>query len=191
MNSFFAIAVLSITALTACSTTKKVEPSPVQPQSQNPSQSTNNSVALQNDASYYTELHFDKGSSKLDHQDFTAIDDLIKKSLEKGDVKEVKVISWADREYPKRHHKSLSKREQSLAEHRNDQIKDYIKRTYPSVNISVFNMAKRANGFQEFFSTTDAKTKETIEKVGLTYDEHHHLRAPNKSSTALILSVHK
>ncbi len=182
-----ALAVMTI--LAGCSTTKTVETPVVNQEPQN--KSISNNIAVESDATYYTELNFKKGSSKLKDENYSALDDLVKKSMQSGTVDEIKIITWADQEYPNKKNKSLSDTQKKLADHRNERIKNYLKKTYPTLDITVYNMAKRPNVLQELFNTSDAKTKKSIESAGITFDKEHRVNYAKKESTSLVLSIIK
>ena len=115
----------------------------------------------------------------------------MKKSIESGKVNEIKIITWGDQEYPSKKHKELSSLQKKLADHRNEHIKNYLKKSYPSLDVSVYNMAKRPNTLQELFNTSDAKTKKSIEQAGISVDHNKRVNYAKKESTSLILSIIK
>ena len=176
-------------ALSSCSSTKKVEPQTVSVDSQK--SISNNNIGVENSASWYTELNFKKSSAHLDNSDYVALDDLVMKSKRSGKIDEIKIISWADVEYPQSKGRHASNGQKNLAEQRNKNIKKYLKKNYPSINVEVYNMATRPNALQELFNTSDARTKKSIETAGVELGGEYHANFAKKESTSLVLSVLK
>ena len=181
--------ILMLSSLLACSTTKKVESPAIATDQSN--KSVNNTIGIENDASWYTELDFNKGSSKLNSEDLSALNDLVKKSMDTGSITEIKVISWSDQEYPAKKQKTLSSKQKNLADHRNERIKEYLASVYPSLSVSVYNMAKRPNTFQDLFKTSDDRTKKSFERAGIWIDNDNRVNYAKKESTSLVLSILK
>jgi hypothetical protein len=180
----------SLGCSTGCSTTHKVDATKTP--SQDPSNAaTNNEIGVHNQASWYTELQFKKNDYKLDRADKTALDDLVEKSQRSGTVEHIKVISWADQAYPANRKNKLSSEQVDLASKRNDQIKEYFEAKYPSLDVDVYNMAKRPNALQELFDTSDATTKKSISDSGALVANNEPARSSTKESSALVLSVLK
>ena len=188
-KTIFPLMVITIAALIGCSSVKKVATPTPQQETQN--NAINNNIGAENEATWFTELSFRKGSAKLNREDFKELNELVKKSVDIGSINEIKIISWADQEYPNKNAKSLSSGQESLADRRNEHIKGYLKKTYPSLNISVYNMAKRPNVFQELLKTSDDRTKKSIERAGITFDSDNRVNYAKKESTALVLSILK
>jgi len=174
-------------SLAACSSTQKVEQPSVNPVDQN--RNVNNKIGALNDASWYTEIDFDKGSAELNQHDNDGLDTLIRNSKNVGSVEEIKIISWADQEYPRQHQKSLSENQKRLADHRSENIKHYLEARYAPLKIHVYNMAERPNSFQQLFETSDAKTKQIIERAEVSFDQQHRMNIAKKESTALVLTI--
>ncbi len=184
----FPASLLITAALLACSSTKKVESTVA---TREDSKKMDNRIGYENEASWYTELNFEKGSARLDQEDYTAIQDLVKKSMDAGRIDEIKIITWADQEYPSKNAKKLPSGQKQLADRRNERIKDFLKESYPSLDVRVYNMAERPNALENLFQTSDARTKKTIESAGISYDPDHHSHYPSKASSTLILSILK
>ena len=177
--------VIALAAIPACSSTRQVDPIP-----DAEAQSTDQNMARENHASYYTELSFDHGSALLSDSDRTALQDLIRRSMNHGEVDQVTIVSWADMDYPTEGKHKLPASQKKLADARNERIKQFLKATYPSLEVSTINMAKRPNAVQELFKTADARTKQSFENAGIATTEAD-MNPPAKTSKSLVLSMMK
>jgi hypothetical protein len=141
-----------------------------------------------------TEVSFNHDSADLDATDRSALDDLIKTSMHEGAIGEVKVVSWADQSYSKESLKdpmaNLPSAQKKLADQRSTKIKDYIKESYPTLDVQVYNMAKRPGAFQELYQSSDARTQQSFENAGFKASEAD-MNPPAKTSKALVLSILK
>lgn len=110
------------------------------------------------------EIGFEKGMASLTDSDKESIKKTVEDAKAMGTIKEVKVVSWADREYPADGEKA-SKESVKLAEARADSLKRYLKDLKVS-SVKTYNMASRPNALQETFHTSQAKVKDQLEKSG-------------------------
>jgi len=181
---------LGSTALMSCSTTQKTT-DPYAATANPVARPVENTVAQRNDASYYTEITFARGSAKLADSDCEAIKNLVDQSLKAGPIDQIKVITWSDDSYPAKGMKKLSRYEQKIADERNTKIREFLTENYPLLDVKVYSMAKRPNVLQNLFNTADAKTKKTYEDAGVVAvnDSDHEVK--NQNSKSLILSVLK
>ena len=178
---FSPIVMVSLVALvgwSACSSPKSAEttrrPMTTEPMSE---------VAAESNASYYTEVHYEKGSARLEESGHRAISELIQKSMREGKIDEIKVITFADQPYPNSVRKRLSSEQRKIAEKRNEEISQFLKEAYPSLEVTTYNMASRPDVMQELFKTSDAVTKKSYEEAGMG--------SPKLVSKSVILSVVK
>ena len=177
------VTILTISTLfTACSSTHEAA-TPHALTDNGVSQTTNNTIAVDNGASFYAEVDFPKGSANLDATDRGAIKDLVAKSMSRGEVDEIKVLTWSDQEYPANKNLNVSSRQKKIADNRNDKIKKFLKSTYPAIDVTVYNMATRSNAFQEMFNTSDSRVKTGFNEANANVSD--------KASKSLILSIVK
>src|SRR5687768_13268736 len=73
-----------------------------------------------NEASFVTEIVFDKGSSELSADGKSQLRDILNAAKGKGKIEEVKILSWADTEYPSKGR--LGKDATKLADERSAEI---------------------------------------------------------------------
>lgn len=112
-----------------------------------------------------TEVSFDEKTNSLSATSRMAIDSLISANQMKGKIKDIKVLAWADREYPMKGDKA-SKEEVKLAEKRGQSIKDYLRKSHDVKGVSVHNMAQRPNTIEKLFSASDFEVKSAAESSG-------------------------
>lgn len=135
-----------------------------------------------------TEIGYEKGSPFLDASDRKAIDALMVKAKGKGKIEDVKVLSWADREYPTEGNKA-EKQERDLAGNRAKRIRQYLKDVHKIGDVDAYNMAERPNALEKLFSTADYEVKTSAENAGTAPTEKrlNLFRSNGRSSTALVV----
>lgn len=116
-------------------------------------------------AAKVAQIEFDEGQSALKPADMEEVKNAVAEAKTQGKIYEVRVVSWADQEYPAKG-TTAPKASVKLAEDRADRVKEYIKKDLAVSDVKTYNMAKRPNTLQEFFNTKTAKTKESMEKSG-------------------------
>lgn len=145
-------------------------------------------------ASSVGEVEFDPQKTDISDIAKKDLDDLKSDADQAGEIKEVRVIAWADKEYPPAEHKKYTREDIRLAEARANQVKDYLKKHFQWKSITTYNMAKRPNVFQEMLKTPAAAIKNTLEKSGAAPNSEADtglFAEKSKSSTALILVFKK
>jgi hypothetical protein len=146
-------------------------------------------VAQKEKASYVIEVSFDKGAATLTPSAMDRIDETLQRARRDGTLDQVKVIAWADREYPSSAKKDLGKKQRELADRRAKAIGDYIS---PQTQASVekYNMAARPNAMQKLVSSSDARIKRSLEDAGIATTAHD-LRYPENASKAMVMVILK
>jgi hypothetical protein len=140
------------------------------------------------------EVEFDLGKTALNDGAKLDLDELKSEAEQAGDIKEVRVIAWADKEYPPSEQKKYTPADIRIAEGRAAAVKTYLKDQLHLKSITVYNMAKRPNLFQEMLKTPAAAIKDTLEKSGAaphSEDNTGLFGEKSKSSTAMILVFKK
>lgn len=173
-------------ALAGCSSKDKKE---VSTQSAGPSIEAQQ-IAAQNEAAAFIEIPFAKGQAKLSKNSQQQLDELLAKAPEKDKIESVKVISWADLEYPSVQSKKLPQGQIKLADRRLDTVTDYLKKKADGVDVEQFNMAERPNALQRFFETDDARIKNSLESLGIPNTDTA-VKEPRKASRAIVFLVMK
>lgn len=159
----------------------------------NPSTPTSQAVtkAMEGEEAYYTVVEFEKGKDKLSESSKKALKNFIEKAQKEGrEIDDIKIMAWADKEYPVQGAK-VDKKDVKIAEERSEAIEDYLKDDLDTDgNYASFNMAKRPNKVNEFFKGDDYKTKKTFEESGsapTSASEELATFMNNKASKALIM----
>lgn len=187
----FSISVLAsislMTALAACA--HKVDST----QSTTPGLETESIVkraAQDADAPYFVEIEFQKGSDTLTDRSRSAISSLLSRASAEGTLSGVKVLSWADEEYPSDSKKKLSTAQREIASGRNRNITDLVKEEAKGVDVESHNMAERPGAIARWFNTPDARFKRSLVALGLptTADE---APASGRASRSVVLVLIK
>jgi len=146
-------------------------------------------VAVQQDATYVTEITFDKNSSKLTPSDAKKLDSIVSHAKETGKIDDIKVISWADYGYPSMEKKRLSKAQRTLAEKRSMGIKKYLKSDDQSLDVDTYSMAERPGKIAELFNTDNVRVKRALESASIKDDQsaYDHPGNAGKSMVLVIL----
>lgn len=113
-----------------------------------------------------SQIAFEKGKADLKAEELAELKAVVDQAKTGGQkIDEIKVISWADREYPAEG-TTAPNQQVKLAEARAKGIKDYLKKEFKVSDVAVYNMAKRPNALQELFNTQTAKVKNSMETSG-------------------------
>ncbi|WP_413580951.1 hypothetical protein [Bdellovibrio sp. HCB288] len=146
-------------------------------------------AAAQMGAAYYTVIDFPEGKNTVSEAEKVKLRQLAGAANAHGEIKEIQVLAWADREYPAEGQKVPSN-DKKLADDRLSAVKDFFKKDMQSeADIDVHNMAKRPNFFSELVNSNDNKTKNTFESIGAAPNDIGPRQAlmGNKASKAVVL----
>jgi len=168
----------------ACSTVNKSGESEPTTLSSESKKNTNNK-----NATYVTDISFDKRSSKLDNSSLRKLNEILYRAKKYGEIDDIKVISWSDEEHPSTKQEKLSKIQKDLAQRRAENIKKFLKQNDNSLSINTFNMAKRPDAISKLLKTEDVKTKRSLEAAGITKEED--IKLPNKAGKSTVLVILK
>ena len=145
-------------------------------------------TAEKEDASYVTEFSFKKGSAVLTENAKSDLRKVITDAKQNAKIKEVKVITWSDSEYPSSEIKKLSSTERDLVKKRNNAIRDYVKSYSEGLDVDTYSMAERPSMLQEMFNTSDARIKKSMQDAGIATTDSAGMTAP-KSSKSVVMVV--
>lgn len=130
-----------------------------------------NRAAREADSAYFVDVEFAKGSSVLSESSISTISALVHRARAEGELQDVKVLSWADEEYPSASRKKLSKLQRNLAAARAKSVEAHIKTLKEGpragLKVEMHNMAERPSAVSRWFNTTDAKFKRSLVAAGL------------------------
>lgn len=182
MNKIVGISSLAIAALiVGCSSSAKKEAT-------NTTSIESKQVAMEQEASYVTEFSFNKGSAALTGTAKDEMRRMINQAKEKGEIKELKVITWGDSEYPSTNTKKLSSAEIDLVKKRNKAISDYAKTVIEGIDVDTHSMAERPGALKELFNTSDAQIKKSLETAGIPTTDTA-VKVPSKASKSIVMVI--
>ncbi len=147
-------------------------------------------VAAEQNADFVIELVFRKKDVELSKENQVRFRDFLSRAFKKGEVSEIKVISWADVEYPSSSQKKLPGDQQKISNDRNKSIKSFILGMKQETKVETFSMAERANSLKEFIGTSEARVKNSLELAGIPTTESP-IKFPSKASKSIILIMMK
>ena len=104
-------------------------------------------------------VSFRAGSSKLTSSQVSELRTTYNAFKDDAKVKEIVVVSYSDKPYPRSTKKNLAKADRNLAASRGDVVKKELSK-FGGKNIKVYNVAESANWFERFLVTSDAQVKQ-------------------------------
>lgn len=185
----FIIGSLALISLAGCANTPERTTAPTAGRAsqteETDGRAISNAAALQMKAHNFVEVEFPAGSSNLSPSATSSLNAAIQQAQLRGPIEDVIVMSWADEEYPSKTQNKLSKEQRTLADRRNEAVKNHF-RSLNGVDVEAYNMAERPNTLSRWFNTSDTKLKNSLTAAGLptTADENQY---PSKASHAVIL----
>ncbi|MNS60108.1 hypothetical protein D3C72_930890 [compost metagenome] len=141
-------------------------------------------------ASEAAPVFFEPGTKALSRQEKTELQAFLTNIREKQKIKNIKVLAWADREYPEKKEKA-SEKQIALAKSRADEIQKYLKTDLKIDSVDTFNMAERPSKISEILKTQDYEVKSTAEAAGAAPKKKTvgFFEEMGRSTTALVLVV--
>lgn len=177
---------MGLSALSACSNPSKKIDADTAAESSSMPESAANRVAREADAAYFVDVEFQKGSDELTEQSRAAISSLLNRARAEGHVRDVKVLSWADEEYPSASRKKLSEAQRRLAKSRNRSITNHVKTIDYGIRIDAHSMAERPGVVSKWLNTSDARFKRSLLAAGLPTTSDPGV-TPSRASHSVVL----
>ncbi|MBC7741199.1 MAG: hypothetical protein H7061_03320 [Bdellovibrionaceae bacterium] len=143
-------------------------------------------VAAQEETTHVAEINFGKASTELSPAGKAEIKKRIKEAQGKGTVKNIRVLTWADAEYPSVHTKKLSKEDQNLVKKRNESIENYLKSITQKVDIKLYSMAQRPSSLNDMFGSEEGRLKKSLEIAGIPNSDSS-VKNPSKASKSIVI----
>ena len=144
-------------------------------------------AANQEGAGEVIEINFAQGSSELTEGNRQALRDMIGKAKTRGEVDEIKVLAWSDKDYPADKNQELPAGDRDLASRRANAIQEFVKAELAVDDVDTYNMAARPNVFQEVFNTSDAEMKRMFQDAGVTSADGKSVSG--KASRAVVMAT--
>jgi hypothetical protein len=132
------------------------------------------------------EVHFARGSNRISKSELKKLNAALAKAQTSGKVDEIKIVSWADREFPSFNGGSLPKPDQDLAERRNESIRKTLENKMKGVGMDKYNMAVYPSGVSRLFKTSDFRVKRSLEQAGIPNSDTG-VKTPAMSGKALVM----
>lgn len=164
--------------------TTKAEPSTGHPTTGNSLQTK--FVAAEQDADASAELKFAAGSSRLPKETNKQLATAIREARARGRITEVKVIAWADQEYPSTYKDALPTKQQQLAEARAEAVRKALAKRVKNAEVEKISMAERPGAFEDFFKTSDFRIKRSLERAGIPTEDTS-VKVPAMEGKTLVL----
>ena len=160
-NSMITLTVLSTILLAGCASPRR------QASEITTRESATSRAAAMSGGSEFAVVEFEKGSYALTSEGRATLQKVANITKNEGrDVNEIKVLAWADREYPADGSRANS-RDVNLADDRASVIKTYLKDDLNAdMDVDKHNMAQRPGSFSELVKTDDYKIKNNFENSG-------------------------
>lgn len=119
------------------------------------------------EGTHYVALVFAPDSSELTGENKQYLNQLAMRALREGrDIEAIKILSWADKEYPEGA-TEVERKDIGLAHQRSTAIKKYLEdELHSEENIATYNMAKKPGLISRLFKNDEFTVKEAIEKSG-------------------------
>lgn len=138
-------------------------------------------------ATHVAPIYFRQGEQSLSREEKRALQAFITSARSKGEPEDVKVLAWADREYPMTD-KKAQPIQVEMAQARANNIKKFLSENLDVTSVVVFNMAERPSPSEEMLKTQDFKVKHAMEITGVVPkpDETGAFQDLGKGSSALV-----
>ena len=143
-------------------------------------------VAAEQKADFVGEITFSKKQKTLSPANQSVIEKLLKDAHGRGKIQEVRVITWADSEYPSINTKKLSNPDQRLVKERNEAIESFLKSQTSDLKIKSYSMAERANSLKDFIGSAESRIKKSLEVAGIPTTDTS-VKYPSKASKSILL----
>lgn len=166
-NKFLMIGFFTLSLAVGCSHDNKVSQAKTKSYEEAQSRATTKTAASEAGAKNYAEIKFYEGSSTLTEGAKDSLREVLSEARLEGKVDEVIVLSWADKNYPSKELKKLSKEQRDLADQRNKKVEEYLK-AMRDVDVNTYNMAERPSSFSKLFNTADSELKSSMIEAGLS-----------------------
>jgi hypothetical protein len=147
-------------------------------------------IAAEQNAASAVEISFKKQSATLTEAAKRELTKFLEKNKTATPIAEIKTIAWGDSEYPAASIKKLSDTDAKLAKNRNNAIRDFLKAKGVSAKISAYDMTQRPDAFSDWFNTSDARIKKSLEASGVPNTDTT-VKVPAKAGKAMVLAIFK
>ena len=122
------------------------------------------------EGTHYTTVIFEKGKTHLNQLNKNEIKALIAEAHKKRKkIAEIRILAWADQEYPEKTEKRAKTGEIILASERAQVIREYLEKDLKELeDVDSYNMAKRPGLLSKLFRNDEFAIKRAFEASGTT-----------------------
>lgn len=173
--------------MSACSTGPETKASELPVQESKAGSMESKYVANEMGAQEVAEIRFPAGSTELSQRDARKLKDAVHDARGAGEIEEVRIVAWADNEYPSTYTKRLPEEQQRLAEARAEQIRELLNLP-EGVDVKTYNMAQRPGAFERLLKTSDFRMKSALEKAGVP-NTHTGVKLPSFAGKAIVMVI--
>jgi len=119
-------------------------------------------------ASEVVEVNFDQGSFVLTEGSREALRDMVNDAKKNGQIDDLKILAWADKDYPTNSNTKATRADKQLADQRATAISNFVKSELKVGDVDTYNMTERPNALEDLLNTSDADVKRAFEQAGVT-----------------------
>lgn len=119
---------------------------------------------------HYATIVFDEGKTSLKKTNKKNLHNLVRKAeKQKAPIEEIRILAWADNEYPDKVTGKTSRKDVEMASQRGLAIKDFLEKELKDADdIDSYNMAKRPDLLSKLLRDDEYQVKEAFESSGAT-----------------------
>jgi hypothetical protein len=143
-------------------------------------------LAAEEETNFITEVNFYKQSSTVTKDAENEIKKMIKDAVQEGNIDKIKLVTWADSEYPSVHNDSLPKKERILAERRNESLEKMIHTIDGTIHVEKISMAERPSWTKKVLGSDEVKLKESLETGGIPNTDTS-IKIPGAASKSIVI----
>jgi hypothetical protein len=133
-------------------------------------------------------LDFKNGQQQLSAAHRNKLRTFINAAKARGEIDEVKIAVWSDKEFPATG--ELSDKDRTLASKRAEHLENFLTDQLDVSEVETFNMAEKSNWLARTFNTDDAEIKSLFGTEGgapIDHDEFQVFKSKGDASKAIVL----
>jgi hypothetical protein len=142
-------------------------------------------------SNFVAEITFEEGMKHVSANAKEQLRQIYQEAAAQGVIEMVKVVTWADKEYPSEDKGKLVRDQQKIVEDRNDNIEAFLETMDDQINVDKFSMAERPGTLRRLFMTKEARIKKSLEAAGIPTTEDAQAAAGDKASKSIIMFILK
>jgi hypothetical protein len=144
-------------------------------------------IANEQGTDQVTEFHYQEGSAELSSEAKRLMRQEYESAQEQGEIKQVQVITWGDKNYPAADKGQLAQAQQDLVEERNQSIRDYLSQLDERLDLSFISMAERPGRWDRFMASDETAVQKSLEDFSIPKTGDDSGRSKNARSIVIFL----